>query len=91
MLQTRPLSVPGALPRVQFQRTQLGALNPPDWLRSTPPVQFQRNAASDGMSDEQVPVLPEVRAEIGRRLKTYLEDHKAAVPWEEVKARLLQP
>ena len=43
---------------------------------------------SDSLTDDQVPVRPAVRAEIERRLDTYAQDIKTAIPWDEAKARL---
>jgi len=39
-------------------------------------------------ADEQLPVTPEVEAELRKRLETFDEDAKAARPWEEVLADL---
>lgn len=38
---------------------------------------------------ESLPVSPSQRDELDRRLKLHQEDPEAALPWEEVRARLL--
>lgn len=42
----------------------------------------------DSLSDAQVPVRPEIHAEIERRLQTYPEARESAVSWEKAKSRL---
>jgi putative addiction module component (TIGR02574 family) len=44
----------------------------------------------DSLNDDQVPLHPEVRAKLEKRLAAYDEDRAAALPWEDVKARLLR-
>jgi putative addiction module component (TIGR02574 family) len=44
----------------------------------------------DSLQDEQVPLRAEIRAELEKRLKTYEQDRASAVPWEDVKSRLLR-
>ena len=41
--------------------------------------------------DEALPVTPELAAELERRLAEHERDPGSAVPWEEVRARLLDP
>ena len=44
----------------------------------------------DSLNDDQVPLHPAVQAELEKRLATYDQDRAAALPWEDVKARLLR-
>ena len=44
----------------------------------------------DSLDDDQVPLHPAVQAELEKRLATYNQDRAAALPWEDVKARLLR-
>jgi putative addiction module component (TIGR02574 family) len=45
---------------------------------------------SDSLNDDQVPLHPAVQAELEKRFATYDQDRAAALPWEDVKARLLR-
>ena len=45
-------------------------------------------AAPSRPDAENAPVIPEVEAELRRRLETFDEDAKAARPWEDVLADL---
>ncbi len=44
----------------------------------------------DSLADDQVPLHSAVQAEFDKRLGTYDQDRAAALPWEDVKARLLR-
>ena len=44
----------------------------------------------DSLNDDQVPIDPEVRTELEKRLATYAEDRAGALPWGDVNARLLR-
>jgi putative addiction module component (TIGR02574 family) len=44
----------------------------------------------DSLTDDQVPLHPAVEAELDKRLATYDRDRAAALPWEDVRARLLR-
>ncbi len=41
--------------------------------------------------DEAFPITPELAAELDRRLAEHEADPASAVPWDEVRARLLDP
>lgn len=43
---------------------------------------------SESLEQDEVPVSPEVRAEVESRLKTYDEDKKTAMPWRDAQRRL---
>jgi hypothetical protein len=38
---------------------------------------------SEGVEEDQVPVSPDVRAEVESGLKTYDDDKKTALPWRD--------
>ena len=44
----------------------------------------------DSLTDGQVPLHPAVQVELERRLAAYDQDRAAALPWEDIKARLLR-
>ena len=44
----------------------------------------------DSLRDDQVPLHPAVQAGLEKRLATYDQDRAGALPWEDVKARLLR-
>ncbi len=44
----------------------------------------------DSLTDDEVPLHPAVEAELDKRLATYDRDRAAALPWEDVRARLLR-
>jgi putative addiction module component (TIGR02574 family) len=43
---------------------------------------------SESLEQDEVPVSPEVKAEVESRLKTYEEDKKTALPWRDAQRRL---
>lgn len=71
-------------------------------LRYTLPVTFEEMSTAERIlyvqdlwdriaeEPESVPVPQEWQAELGRRLEAHRADPTAAVPWDQVKARLRQ-
>ena len=71
-------------------------------LRYTAPVTFEEMSLAERIlhvqelwdriaeEPESVPVSEEWKAELGRRLEAHRTDPAAAIPWEQVKARLRQ-
>lgn len=45
----------------------------------------------DSLPKDDLPLHPEVCAELERRMATYEQDRLTARPWSEVKAQLLKP
>lgn len=50
----------------------------------------RRDSYASFVGGRQVPLHPAVQAELEKRLATYDRDRAAALPWEDVKARLLR-
>lgn len=61
-----------------------------DDLRELTPAQKLEllELISESLEQDEVPVSPEVRAEVESRLKTYDEDKKTALSWRDAQLRL---